>query len=67
MTSRIQPPALTMGGMTTVSRAFNFGAGYASNPSVSVGNTSYFQFWFRDPMAGGNGTNTTDGWSVTWQ
>jgi hypothetical protein len=30
------------------------------------GNTRYFQFWFRDPPAGGSNFNLTDALSITF-
>ena len=34
--------------------------------SISVGETWYFQAWYRDPQGGGNGTNLSDGLTTVW-
>ena len=67
MVARMQPPAMAAMGATIASRAFDFGADYASNPAIAVGATANFQFWFRDPMGGGAFSNSSDGWQVTWE
>ena len=33
---------------------------------IDVGETWYFQCWYRDPQGGGSGTNLSDGLSTTW-
>jgi len=34
--------------------------------AVTCGSTWYFQFWFRDPLAGGAGSNLSDGVAITF-
>ena len=65
--ARIQPPAMAPMGQSATSRTLDFGAAYGSHPSIAVGLTSHFQFWFRDPMGGGAQSNTSGSNSVTWQ
>ncbi len=52
----------------TVVRPFGASASYlwdlGDEPGVA-GATRYFQYWFRDPAAGGAGFNTSDGLAVT--
>ena len=36
-------------------------------PSFAVGQTTNFQFWFRDGLGGGSGFNFTNGLAVTFQ
>ena len=67
MVARMQPPAMAVMGSSSALRAFDFSADYASNPAITVGATANFQFWFRDPMGGGAGSNSSDGWQVTWE
>jgi hypothetical protein len=33
---------------------------------MHVGETWYFQAWYRDPLAGGSNTNTSDALAVPW-
>jgi hypothetical protein len=33
---------------------------------ISVGDTVYFQGWYRDPAAGGANSNFTNGLQTTW-
>ena len=39
----------------------------ATGPAAALpGNVTNFQFWYRDPAAGGSGQNLSNGLSVTW-
>ncbi len=71
-TTRIQPPAFSGGGMGdppqsqgTAARQLDFNAPYAS--ALVSGTTLNFQFWYRDPMGGPAGFNTSDGIEVSFQ
>jgi len=59
---RLQPPQLT-NALGNASRLVDFGAPPAgSGPGqVTAGSTWNFQYWFRDPAAGGTGFNLSDG------
>lgn len=65
---RLYPPlAITASG--TVSRFLDFttspaGPGFVG--AIDPGSTWYFQFWYRDPMAGGSGFNLSEGMRVTF-
>ena len=64
---RLKPPiARTASGL--VLRALDFGLPplNAGASQISAGQTWRFQFWYRDPAAGGSGFNLTDGLEVTF-
>ena len=62
--TRIEPAAFSNAGGET-SLSLDFGATYA-NP-ITAGASLNFQFWYRDPSAGGAGFNLSDGTEITFQ
>lgn len=56
-------PVLNTGPTGSASRLVDYG-NLPQNLSIAVGDVRRFQFWFRDPAAGGELTNLTDGLKV---
>jgi len=62
---RLNPPQV-MGAGGAALRRVDFGVPPAAG-SITPGSSWNFQFWFRDPAAGGAGFNLSDGLGVTFQ
>jgi hypothetical protein len=64
---RLVPPVM-VGFLGNASRSVDYGQPpMNSGPGrIQVGSTWYFQFWFRDPAAGGARFNTSDGLQVVF-
>ena len=58
-------PAVQSDAQGEANLTLNFNAGYASQ--FASGNSLFFQGWFRDPMGGPNGFNTTDALEITFR
>jgi hypothetical protein len=59
-------PALTISAGGTASHALNYGAPPSAAGQITAGSTWYFQFWYRDPAAGGAGYNLSDALEATF-
>ncbi len=63
-TTRIQPPVFASAG--EASKVVDLSMPPVAG-NIMSGVESNFQLWYRDPMGGGAGFNTTDGLAVTWK
>lgn len=58
-------PYATANGAGDVASAIDFSAAPVAG-AIQPGSTKYFQYWYRNPAAGGAGFNLSDGLSVTF-
>jgi uncharacterized protein (TIGR03790 family) len=58
--------ALSTDGAGNASQPVDYGAPPLLAAEITVGSTWSFQFWYRDPGAGGAGSNTTDAFEATF-
>ena len=58
--------ATSISGLGDSSWSFNVASPPQASGQVSVGDTVFFQAWYRDPGAGGANSNFSDGLQTIW-